>query len=211
MKRGPILLLAFAMLFGFAATSSALTLFSEDFEGDLSAWTGGSDSHNGAIMLDPKDSSNKVLYFKALDAGGDIFSTAAAYSSTSGKFILEFDYLGIKDSGGFIGHSAAATPGVPHTWLAGADEDYSGTESWPLTLGNDDYEWHHYVLHFESATSRHLMLEEFSGSDSIIGNAFFDNILLTDLDGATVPEPGTILLLGAGLLGLIGVRRKFKS
>ena len=51
-----------------------------------------------------------------------------------------------------------------------------------------------------------------SASASLIGNAGWRGAHDYDLiaDGAPIPEPGTLLLLGTGFAGFIGLRKKFK-
>jgi len=44
--------------------------------------------------------------------------------------------------------------------------------------------------------------------DSLVA---FDNITLGGFGGNPVPEPATVLLMGAGLLGMLGMRRRFKK
>ena len=85
-------------------------LFSDDFEGDLSAWVGKSGgAHNGAIVSDPLEADH-ALTFRQLIAAGDIFS-GAAFSSGSGDYVPSYDYLDtcspvpVGGCGGFIGHS----------------------------------------------------------------------------------------------------------
>lgn len=105
MKKGMIMIVA--VLGCFFATIVHAALFTENFESDLSQWTGkGGGSHHGAIVEDPLNSNNHVLHFTEKVSGGDIF-TADSFNSPNGNFILSFDYLGLsgQDTGGFIGYS----------------------------------------------------------------------------------------------------------
>ena len=176
----------------------AAPIFSEYFEGDLSAWTGKDQgAHFGQIVVDPLDSNNHVLNFFALNSGGDIFTKGDTFSA--GTYWLSFDYLGLgetDDSGGYFGVSQAFAGVNRWFWATGT---VSGAEDVLI----DDGAWHSYLFELTYDHDFHLMLEEFKRSDSIIGNAYFDNIVLS-----AVPEPATMLLFGAGLLGLAGLGRK---
>lgn len=206
------ILLAASFLIFSSSQSHAIILFEDDFDGqDLSQkWTGkNGGSHSGVIVEDPLNSSNHVLSFTALGAGGDIF-TSDSFDSQIDEFRLSFDYLGKYSNsgdpnnlGGFIGYSYSyGYPGTPK-WLAGTDS-FGG--SYPDIL-LDTGEWQHVVISFNASGSIHLRLEDFTG---IAGDVYFDNILLENLP-EPVPEPATILLVGFGLLSAAGLGRKRHS
>jgi hypothetical protein len=172
---------ASAIVMGWINVSNGETLFFEDFEGDLSRWVGKSGGHHGQIVDDPLE-SDRVLTFTVLNSGGDIFSTLI--NNPSGEYILSFDYLGLRkqgsvddDFGGFIGYSY----GLPdsQTWLGGTQANYPGLK---VHLP-DTEQWERITMNFNAGTDIRLMLEDFSGSVGVTGDAFFDNILLTDGEG----------------------------
>jgi PEP-CTERM motif len=207
--------------------ASATVLFSDDFEGpSLDSWTGAfGPSHQGLIVTDPLDSSNRVLTFSGLNLGGDIF-TATKVSLASVSFpMLSFDYLGLAqlgsvpgDLGGFLGISRqldikdAATDGVEHFWLAGTIPYGSaygaGFEAQQLV---DDGLWRSYEIALSPyVTSKgmadvYVMIEDFVSSGGVAGDAYFDNIRIY---AATIPEPTTLALMTLGIAGIGYSRRK---
>ena len=197
MKKGMILIVA--VLACFFATMVHAALFTENFESDLSQWTGkGGGSHHGAIVEDPLNSNNHVLHFTEKVAGGDIF-TVDDFSSPNGNFILSFDYLGRygQDTGGFIGYSYNLSPNGNEKWLAGTKGDEYNVIDLP-----DTGQWEHMEISFTAQDNIHLVLEEYWLSDQTVGNAYFDNITLS-----AVPVPPSVWLLVSGLAGVAGWRR----
>lgn len=199
------------LLFSLNANAAIITSITDDFEGDLSQWTGKNDgSTGGYLTADPLDSSNQVLSFNRVIGAGDIFTIDTV--STTSTYTVSFDYLGncgTSDCGGYFGISV----GLPgnHYWVAG-----TGSYSTPISL-IDDGTWHSYDLTFTNyfgATPVHFMLEDWNGSlDGSANNVFFDNFSFydTNLPPVVVPEPSIIALMGLGLIGMGLSRRKMKK
>lgn len=169
--------------------ANAKTLFQEDFEGDLSKWTTRGSS---TTVTDPLNTGRgQVLSFTRLASGGDL--RGQSVSNPTGKYTLSFDYLGLAktgsvsdDFGGFIGAIGSYGP-----WLAGTQANYPGDGYGGLKYHlQDTGKWTHVTFDFTGNTSIYLILEDFSGSKGVVGDAYFDNILLTDEQGAD-PEPST--------------------
>ncbi len=66
----------------------------------------------------------------------------------------------------------------------------------------DTGKWEHIEIPFTAEGNIHLMLEEYSGSDRIAGNAYFDNITFL-----SVPIPPLAWLLVCGMGSLVGLGR----
>ena len=194
----------------FSAPANASLLFAEDFENDLSAWTGKNDgAHNGIIVDKPFDTGH-AMKFSATNSSGDIF-TRDMFSSPGGTFVLGYDYLGTceqDDCGGFAGYSFDL-PGI-HGWISGTSTASGAVD------GNDDMgSWMHVSIKFTTMALApiHLIFEDYwTSTDHYAGNAYFDNITLHSV-AAAVPEPAPLSFLLFGLMGVgfIHWQRKHKA
>jgi len=190
---------------------SAATLFSDDFESDLSQWSDVFFNQDSAqIVVDPLNSSNNVLNFSKPGFGGDLTS-ASGYTSFGNSFILSFDYLGTCGNpnpgcGGFAGVGSTANGGATF-WVSGTSTA-GGAPNDLLDTGA----WEHVDVAFTGFSSTYIILQDFNnflGAAAIPEDAYFDNIVLTDASGPSpVPVPSAFWLFGSGILAMINIARR---
>src|SRR5579884_2448622 len=185
--RNLILALSATMLLT-SSTVKAAVVFTEDFEGDLSRWTGQTNGPtSGIIVPDPVGSGRgHVLTFTNLTFGGDIFTTNVF--SFNGTDAISFDYLGLPglggvsdDLGGFLGVFDGYILPSEEDWKAGTQETYPG-----IVKLIDDGTWHRYTVTLAGTGTEQfrLAMEDYVGSGGVAGDCFFDNIQIqTTLPG----------------------------
>ncbi|BCL61652.1 hypothetical protein DGMP_23450 [Desulfomarina profundi] len=206
MKKKFLALIYAGAFFLCSSQVSAMTVFSDNFEsGSLSQWTAKTGSvYHGQIVSDPVGGTNNVMNFFGMNSGGDIFTSGPGFAA--GDYWLSFDYYGNteafnipnnQNTGGYVGISQGFA-GI-HSWKYA-----TGTASGAQDVLIDDNSWHSYTFNFTAPWAFHLMLEDFRGSGGGAGDAYFDNIILSDTN--PVPEPATLVLFGVGLAGLAGIR-----
>jgi pimeloyl-ACP methyl ester carboxylesterase len=180
-------------------------LFSDDFEEDLSKWTGKEGEKTSGVIVEDPIEGDRALSFNELNAGGDIF-TLDPLQSSSGKYRLTFDYLGVEksgsvpdDLGGFAGYSYSLTPdkigNVVENWLAGTQDDYPKDptvkdEALEVLL-KDSGRWESVSIEFSEEQPIHLSFEDYRLSDGVPEDVYFDNIRLEALSSEedTPEEP----------------------
>jgi len=166
----------------------------------------------GNALLPLPDGSTAVAYTSggslsqtlgATVVDGDTYTLTAWIAPSYNQFVQsasEFIGLGGFGSGSEVASATGSTSGawtqVSVTWVAGADASVSGQDpaGKPLTI----------ILFNQGGA----------------GVAYFDDICLTvnggtcgatNTDAATVPEPGSLFLLGGGILGLAKMARRRRS
>ncbi|GGA13364.1 calcium-binding protein [Okeania sp. KiyG1] len=172
-----------------AETFTFETIFFEDFESNLSRWTGRfGGSFTGFITNDPLQ-NDQVVSFSGFGSGGDIFTQESFRvlfnNSNIGIYRLSFDYLGlglpgsiVGNFGGYVGYGSELTNA--DAWVAGTIRD-TNTLAEDFTDLQDTGRWESVEIIFTTDEEVHLIFEDWSGSGGVTGDVFFDNIRLEAL------------------------------
>jgi hypothetical protein len=192
MKYLKVFLIILVMVFATSSTAVADLVNNGGFEtGDLSGWT--------EVGTDPGIS----LYVANFNPNSGIYNVTTGYS-------LDWQY---------IKQDITTMPGQSYTvgfWLSNGDPGgnnafvarWDGATKKELLDQPYDTPAYTYYSYTEVATG-YLTTIEF-GFRYNVGWFDFDDVSVNEAPAA-VPIPGAIWLLGSGLLGLIGIRRKFKK
>ena len=206
--------------FSIADDESNTTLFFEDFETDLSKWTGKQGESSSGIIVDDPLEGDRALSFTEFGNGGDIFSLEA-FEHPNAKYRLSFDYLAIPvegsiedDMGGFAGYTYDLNDTGNSQWLVGTTTNSLNLR--PNFQEIDALEqWKSIAVEYTEADSFHLTFEDFVASQGIAGDIYFDNIHLEAVsisDTYVFPEDVTALISTLdGKVGTVDSSGKFSQ
>jgi len=169
----------------------------------LPGWTNvvaGHDTDLGYSDYDSMTGQNDGNRYMFLDDG----AVVAARVNTTGFNSIKLD-LAIRskdfesDDRMYVGWMVSAVQ--PTSW-----NNFNQLDSLPF---NETWTNKHYVLGSEAANTQDLWISFYiQGGEA--DQLFADNVLVSGTASA-VPLPPSVWLLGAGLVGLIGLRRKFRK
>jgi hypothetical protein len=159
--------------------------------------------------------------FSGWTTGGNFEATSVTfggfYAYSGAEDGMWYAVMGPVGSDGTLSETLATTPGASYTfsfWFASVGDDpsdfsasWDGTPLLSLTNPNTGANWSEFTY---SVTGTGSDTIQFAFRDDP-GYMALDNVSVVQAGGGTTPEPGSLLLLGSGLLtALATLRRKLK-
>jgi len=163
---------------------SSTTYYLDKDSASLTGWTF---SGSAFVAEDANNSSDRAILLNEYQYGHGSMSASIPVTS-GGQYVLTFDYWGDNRPGKDYLFDVSIGS---NTYHLGGNWQNSGYGTWttaPFTAGGDSV-----IISFTSTSTTEA------------------SVIIDNMNISAVPIPPTVLLLGAGLLGLVGVRRRFKK